>query len=265
MISVSLRKRFHGAAGRGKPGSFELDVAFSSSAARIVLFGPSGSGKTLTLQAVAGLIRPDQGRVAVGGRDLYDSDTGLFVPARRRRVGYMFQDYALFPHLPAWRNVAFALEDTGPFGWLSSRSRGRAVELLQRFEVGHLADRLPRELSGGQRQRVALARALAASPQLLLLDEPFSALDPLLRSRLRRTVRELLEQWNIPLLLITHDPEDVDVFADEVVLYGRGCVRRTEKYADLCANEGDAREALLALGGDALQAGRMEADSLNVD
>lgn len=243
MIAVDLRMGFRNAKKQG----FRLEVRFSSPARRIVLFGASGSGKTLTFQAIAGLIRPDEGRVEVGGRILFDSRIGICLPARQRRVGYVLQDYALFPHLTALRNVAFAL--SGPLGGLCPAVRRRAAELLARFEVERLADRLPSEMSGGQRQRVALARALAAAPNALLLDEPFSALDPLLRSRLRRSIRALLDEWPIPVLLITHDPEDVDAFADEVVIYGQGCVRRTQNYAQLRAAGDDPAAALIALEG----------------
>ncbi len=238
MIAVDVRKTFR----IGKAYTFRLKACFRSGARRLVLFGPSGSGKTLTLQAVAGLFRPDAGRVEVAERVLFDAAAGICVPARLRRIGYVPQDYALFPHLTVMRNTAFAL--IGPLGGLSAAAKRTALELLERFEIGHLAARMPHELSGGQRQRAALARALAASPDLLLLDEPFSALDPLLRSRLRRRIRDLLEQWPIPVLLITHDPEDVEVFADEVLLYEGGQVRNVLNRAALRTAGNDLHAAL---------------------
>ena len=199
MISVHIRKELH-----SFHGDFSLAADFDSSARHMVLFGASGSGKTLTLQAIAGLINPDSGHISVDGDVLYDSAKRICRPARTRHVGYLLQDYALFPHLSALGNVGFSL--SGPFGHLSAASRARAHELLARFEVDHLSDRLPSEMSGGQKQRVALARALAAQPKVLLLDEPFSALDPLLRVRMRQEIRQLLDEWNIPVVIITHDP-----------------------------------------------------------
>lgn len=218
MLDLQLRKRFG--------AQFRLDVRLRSEARRLVLFGHSGSGKTLTLQALAGLVRPDEGHVEVDGRVLYDGARGIDIPARRRGLGYVFQDYALFPHLTVRKNVAFALEHGGPLWNRPARTEvRRAVDaLLERFEIAHLGDRLPAEISGGQRQRTALARALIVQPCLLLLDEPFSALDPLLRVRMRREIRSLLDEWNIPLVLITHDPEDVDAFADALAVYRDGMI-----------------------------------------
>ncbi len=218
MLDLYVRKQFG--------NRFALDVRLRSEARRLVLFGHSGSGKTLTLQAIAGLIRPDEGHVEVNGRILYDGGRKIDVPARQRRMGYVFQDYALFPHLTVRKNVAFALEHGGSLWQRPSRTEVRhAVDtLLERLEIGHLGDRLPGEISGGQRQRTALARALIVQPCLLLLDEPFSALDPLLRVRMRREIRSLLDQWNIPLVLITHDPDDVDSFADALAVYRDGTI-----------------------------------------
>ncbi len=239
MIAVDVRKTFR----IGKARTFRLEARFRSGARRLVLFGPSGSGKTLTLQAIAGLFRPDAGRVEVAGRVLYDAAAGVCLPARLRRIGYVPQDYALFPHLTVVRNTAFAL--SGPLGGLSSAAERTALDLLERFEIGHLASRFPHELSGGQRQRAALARALAASPDVLLLDEPFSALDPMLRSRLRRRIRDMLDRWPVPTVLITHDPEDAEVFADEVILYREGRVRDVLNCTALRTAGVDVRAALI--------------------
>lgn len=225
MLDVHIRKRL--ATGRRRGDTFSLDVLLRCSSRRLVLFGHSGSGKTLTLQALAGLIHPDGGHIKVGGTVLYASDRGIDVPARERHLGYVFQDYALFPHLTVRRNVEFGLsrERRTLFGRPTPQARKDVDDLLERFEVGHLADRFPREISGGQRQRVALARALIAEPRMLLLDEPFAALDPLLRVRMRREIRALLDEWDIPLVLITHDPADVDAFADALAVYRNGTIR----------------------------------------
>ncbi len=178
-ISIEVEKRLN-----GSRRSFTLAARFATDASRVVLFGPSGSGKSLTLRAVAGLLRPDAGRIAVDGKVLFDSRKGVNIPVRRRRVGFVFQDYALFPHLTVRQNTAFGLG--GMWGRLTREMRQRVDAMLDLFGLTRMADSLPRELSGGQRQRVALARAVAPGPAVLLLDEPFSALDLPLRSRLRR-------------------------------------------------------------------------------
>jgi len=199
----------HLSSGRGS--SFQLDLQFESQQARTVLYGPSGAGKSLTLQAIAGLSRPDQGRIRCRGQVLFDSVRGINLPAAQRRFGYLFQDYALFPHLDVRQNVAFGLRR----GWLnpSRRTRDPRVEhWLQLFELDRVAGQRPEQISGGQRQRTALARALVGEPQALLLDEPFSALDPALRGRLREELDALLQRLQIPMLMITHDPEDLAFF-----------------------------------------------------
>ena len=200
---------------------FELDVAFRSDATRLVLFGPSGAGKTLTLKAIAGLVRPDAGYVRMNGETLLDTTTATDVPARQRGFGYLFQEYALFPHLDVRRNVAFGRET----GWRNPRrdAAGGAVDRwLDALGLRPLAARYPDELSGGQRQRVAIARALVAEPRALLLDEPFAALDAPLRSKLRADLSALQAELALPIVLITHDPTDVDAFADEVLVLDAG-------------------------------------------
>jgi molybdate transport system ATP-binding protein len=195
---------------------FQLDIAFRSDATRLVLFGPSGAGKSLTLRAIAGLLRPEAGAIVLDGDALFDARAGVDVPAGERRLGYLFQEYALFPHLTVRQNVSFGLRR----GLLNPR-RAEAIAAADRWldtlEIRALADRYPDELSGGQRQRTALARALAAEPRALLLDEPFAALDASLRVRLRDELRELQARLGLPILLITHDEADVAAFADDVV------------------------------------------------
>lgn len=227
MISLRLVKNFH----KGL-SPFCLDVAFDIGAEykSAVFFGPSGSGKSLTMQCLAGLIRPDAGHIRIGGRTLYDNAKNICVPAQQRRIGYMFQDYALFPHLSLLQNVAYPR--TGLLPWRMSRAeRDRAQNMLERLGIGHLAASLPGQISGGQRQRAALARALNSDPRLLLLDEPFSALDPLLRERLREELQELVAGLTIPAVIISHDPEDVDCFARCLVLYDHGRARLVADYA----------------------------------
>ena len=204
---------------------FELAVRFASDAPVLALFGPSGAGKSLTLQAIAGLIQPQGGHVRIGGRTLFDARARVDLPAAQRRVGYLFQDYALFPHLSVQENVGFGLTS-----WRQRRLRPtdarRVAELLETFGLTGLAQARPGALSGGQRQRVALARALACQPELLLLDEPFAALNPLLRQSLRQELALVRERWRIPMLLITHDVEDVLALADVACVLEQGRVVR---------------------------------------
>jgi len=190
----------------------------------VVLFGPSGSGKTVTIRSIAGLMTPELGKIAVGGRVLFDAEDGINLPARQRDIGYVLQDYALFPHLTVEKNVGFGLRTRWPFS-LSREARQHVKEFLEMFELEPLARSFPRDLSGGQRQRVALARAMIRNPKLLLLDEPFSALDPLLRGKLRDGLVQIQSQFQIPVIMITHDPEDIDVFAETLVIYDAGQVR----------------------------------------
>ena len=201
---------------RSAQRSFELRVRFTTQARRSVIYGPSGAGKSLTLQALAGLLKPDRGRIAFGTEVLFDSHAGVDIPARRRGFGYLFQDYALFPRLNVRQNIAFGLARglRNP----SADVGGDAVERwLRAFELLDVAAQRPSELSGGQRQRTALARALVNSPRALLLDEPFSALDPALRERMRTELDELLRRIDIPVLMITHDPADLDWFGEEAL------------------------------------------------
>lgn len=217
-LSIDIKKQLNS---RGR--SFELNCSFSSKEQFVVLFGASGSGKTTTMRTVAGLERPDAGRIVAGGRTLFDSATGINVPARQRNIGYVFQDYALLPHLTVEKNIAFALQPT-IFGRLSREEKQRIEEFLDIFHIVDLRQAMPADLSGGQRQRVALARALIRKPDLLLLDEPFAALDPNLRSRLRSGLLDIQKHFNVPVLLISHDPEDVDIFAETLVVYEAGKV-----------------------------------------
>jgi molybdate transport system ATP-binding protein len=195
---------------------FVLDVRFASDATRLVLFGPSGAGKTQSLKMLAGIVRPNRGRIAIAGRVLHDSAAAIDLSPQARRLGCVFQDYALFPHLTVRQNIAFARRR----GWLNP-PRDAADEAVDRwigaFHLEAVASHHPHQISGGQRQRTALARALVNQPAALLLDEPFAALDKPLRRRLREELRELLATLRIPMLLITHDDEDVHLLADDVV------------------------------------------------
>jgi molybdate transport system ATP-binding protein len=205
---------------------FDLAVRFSSSARRLALFGPSGAGKTQTLKMMAGIARPDSGRVVVAGHVLYDSAARIALSPQQRRLGYVFQDYALFPHLSVRQNIAFGR--CGRFGgWLNPAPGGddAAVDRwLEAFHLQPIAGHYPHQISGGQRQRTALARALVTEPAALLLDEPFAALDRALRMRLRDELHELQSTLSLPMLLITHDEDDLKALADDVIALQAGRV-----------------------------------------
>ena len=218
MWQVSLQKQL------GHKGAlFEIDMAFTSNAQRLVLFGPSGAGKTQTLMMMAGLNAPQQGKVVFKDKLFFDSHSGVHLPARQRGLGYVFQDYALFPHLTVRQNIGFALAQ----GWgnPSPTDQDPATgHWMEVFQLQAVADLYPEQLSGGQRQRTALARALVASPRALLLDEPFAAMDRPLRQRLRSELLQLQAELSLPMVLITHDEEDVQAFAQEVIQVDKGRV-----------------------------------------
>ncbi|UST53532.1 ATP-binding cassette domain-containing protein [Comamonadaceae bacterium OTU4NAUVB1] len=194
---------------------FALDTAFVSRAMRTALMGASGSGKSTVLMALAGLLPGVRGHVRIGAHTLLDSAAGIDLPARARGVGVVFQDYALFPHLTVAQNLEFGVRRLGHR--IAEADRAHIDALVGQFGLATLRDARPGHLSGGQRQRVALARALAPRPHLLLLDEPLSALDAPLRTRLRAELAEMLERVRVPTLLVTHDPADVEALAQAVV------------------------------------------------
>ncbi len=206
---------------------FDLAVRFTLTTDRLALFGPSGAGKSLTLRALAGLVRPDRGRIAIDDSVWLDRQRGIDVPTRARRVGYVFQDYALFPHRTVEQNVAAAHAHWWP-GSLTAQQRDQIESLLEAFALADVRRSYPEQLSGGQRQRTALARALARRPQLLLLDEPFAALDAALRVKLRGDLIEVQRRFGIPMVLITHDPDDLAQCAEAVVTLGEGRVASSD-------------------------------------
>jgi len=236
-IAVDIRKTL-----RSNGRDFTLDVRFACEDDVGVLFGASGAGKSLTLRTIAGLERPDYGRIVVGEQVLFDSMAGIDLRASARSVGYLFQDYALFPHLTVVQNIGFGLQRW----WrrkLPAQAAGRVAQFLELFELRGLHDAYPAQLSGGQRQRVALARALIRRPALLLLDEPFAALDPLLRDRMRRELIRTRELFQVPMLLITHDPEDVAVLGQTLLLIDSGRVGKAVDLKSAPYREGEQPSA----------------------
>ena len=217
---------------RGYVASVALTVHESKT---VALVGPSGAGKTTVLRVVAGLLRPRSGRVTLEDAVWLDTAAKIDLPPERRSVGYVFQEYALFPHLDALANVRFG-----------AGGKERAEELLDRFRIGHLARARVTDLSGGERQRVALARALARDPGVLLLDEPLSALDPHTRVEVRAELRELLHSLGLPTLLVTHDFEDAATLADEVGVIADGRILQQGSPADLVSRPDDVFVATFA-------------------
>jgi molybdate transport system ATP-binding protein len=208
--------------------SFRLELALEVGSETVALVGPSGAGKSSVLRAVAGLLRPDHGVVSLGAEMWLDRERGIDVPPERRRVGLVFQEYALFPHLDVRGNVAFG-----------ARDRDAVPRLLERLRIADLARALPNDLSGGERQRVALARALARAPDVLLLDEPLSALDTHTRQTVRAELHELLLQLAMPTLLVTHDFEDAATLADRVGVLVDGHVLQLGGPQELVASPSD--------------------------
>lgn len=194
---------------------YALQIQLESRAQRIALFGPSGAGKTLTLQGIAGLLTPDAGEIRINDTVFFNSQAGISLPPQQRKIAYLLQDYGLFPHLTVGQNISFGLYK----GWLNPPKTWlptTAKHWIEAFELTLILNHYPAEISGGQKQRTALARALAVSPELLLLDEPLSALDSPLRHRMRQELAQLQQRLNLPSIIITHDPEDAAVLADVV-------------------------------------------------
>ena len=199
---------------RTQLGDFSYDARLEAGNEIVVLFGHSGAGKSLTLQLIAGLLRPDEGRIAIGGEPVFDSASGLDLAPQQRRIGYVVQDLALFPHMTVAENVGFGMTGEG--------QDQRLRELLDVMHLGAFRNRKPRSLSGGQQQRVALARALAREAKLLLLDEPFSALDESLRVELRRELIRLRSELDLSVIFVTHDLREAHLVADRLAVFDAG-------------------------------------------
>ena len=207
MLAVDIKKNLP---------DFTLEVKFTVERNVLVLFGPSGSGKTTVLRSIAGLVRPDEGSIVYDGRVFFSAETGVFVPPRERNIGYMFQEFALFPHMNVKKNI-----------WYGVKKHNQAAaemyeRLLELLKIGHLAGRYVGQLSGGEKQRVALARALMAEPKILLLDEPLSSLDSATRMELQAELKRMQEIWDIPFILVTHDPGEAKALGHQILFLDKG-------------------------------------------
>jgi len=202
---------------------FRLDVAFEAPPGITVLFGPSGSGKSTILAAIAGLVRPDEGRIALGREVWLDTRSGTDRPIEARRVAFVFQSLALFPHMTAAENAEYGVARS----IRPAERRRRALESLARFRVAHLADRRPATFSGGEAQRVALARAFAMSPAAVLLDEPFSALDFTLRQQFVQELRGVAQELAVPIVHVTHHRNEARALSDRAILLDSGRILAT--------------------------------------
>ena len=215
MISLQVSKRLYAAGGEMR---LQLDLTIEKGAF-ISLYGPSGAGKTSTLRILSGLLRPEAGRITVNGTTWFDAEAGVNIPPGERNIGYVFQDYALFPNMSVRENLRFALRDGAP--------DQRVNELLEVMELGSLAGQKPATLSGGQQQRVALARALVQRPKILLLDEPLSALDPSLRRRLSDYLLEWHQSMGLTTIMVSHDGGEILKLADRVIEMREGEIVRS--------------------------------------
>jgi molybdate transport system ATP-binding protein len=219
-LSVKLLKKVKG---------FTLDVEWEIGNELAILFGGSGSGKSMTLQLIAGLMEPDEGFIRSNGSIFFDKTSGINISPQHRSLGYVFQDRVLFPHMTVKENIAYGLK-----GESGSQKRGQKVkEMIKLFHLQGLEDMVPSEISGGQKQRVALARALIGRPKALLLDEPFSALDNTLRLEMRRLLEEIRAEFEIAVVLVTHDTFEAYSMGDSIIVYSSGRVEQVGRTDDV--------------------------------
>ncbi len=234
VLKAEIRKRLK---------EFELDVRFTAKKGCLGILGPSGCGKSMTLKSIAGIVRPDSGKITFQGSGMgrekafYDSGRKMDLPPRKRRVGYLFQNYALFPNMTVEQNVVAGLR--------TGNRREKAREMIGRFRLEGLEKRYPRQLSGGQQQRVALARILAYEPDVLLFDEPFSAMDTFLREKLRLELTKALKSYDGVSVLVTHDRDEAYQLCDRLMLLDQGKMLAYGPTQDIFANPGTCQAARL--------------------
>ncbi|TMN21143.1 ATP-binding cassette domain-containing protein [Lentibacillus cibarius] len=210
MLNINIEKEL---------AHYKLSLSFQAADEIIVLFGPSGSGKTTVLNCIAGLTDPDKGYIQLNHRILF-AERDKPLPIQKRHIGYLFQDYALFPHKTVWKNIAYGMQN-----------EQLALDLMRELRIEHLQNHYPQQISGGEKQRVALARALATAPDLLLLDEPFSALDDDTRKRSHAELLRLHRIWKIPVILVTHSREEAEKLGDRILYMEDGTLKRTEPHS----------------------------------
>ncbi len=206
-IDVCIKKKLKG---------FTLDISFCSNGKSLGILGASGSGKSMTLRCIAGIQKPDQGRIVINDRVLYDSDKRINLPPQQRKIGYLFQNYALFPNMTVRQNIKIGMD------YSNGEKERRLKELISRFQLEGLEERYPVELSGGQQQRVALARILAYEPDIIMMDEPFSALNSVLKEQLQQELLDLLQQYEKDVLIVSHSRDEIYRFSEELVIMDNG-------------------------------------------
>lgn len=206
-IRVNIKKKI---------GDFKLNINFQSSSGRIGILGASGCGKSMTLKCIAGIETPDEGEIYIGEQALFDSKSRVKLKPQERRIGYLFQNYALFPTMTVAKNIEAGLKGT------KKEKKKRVQEMIEKFRLSGLEERLPSELSGGQQQRVALARIMAYSPEVILLDEPFSALDVFLKDQLQRELKEMLSDYPGVVILVSHSRDEIYRFSEELLIIDQG-------------------------------------------
>lgn len=236
-LSVQVRKKLKG---------FTLDTSWKIGDELAVLFGFSGSGKSLTLQLIAGLMKPDSGLIAANGTTYFDSSHAVNLTPQQRSLGYVFQDLALFPHMTVRQNILF-----GAKGVSAEERTERYREMMEAFYLEPLENKRPSEISGGQKQRVAFARALMRRPDVLLLDEPFSALDTPLRIEMRAFLKDLRRAFRVPVVLVTHDAVEAAALADSIIVYSEGTIIQCGPPESVFSNPADDRVKRLVTGQEA--------------
>ena len=250
-LHVDIRKRL---------GSFTLDVRFSAESGITSLLGASGCGKSMTLKCIAGIEKPDEGRIELDGRVLFDSAQKINLPPQKRRVGYLFQNYALFPNMSVRQNILCGLNREKDRGAKERRLR----EMLRMMQLEGLEDRKPAQLSGGQQQRVSLARILVNDPQILLLDEPFSALDGHLRDSLKVEMRDLLERFGREVLMVTHDRNEAYNMSREIAVMDNGRLLTIKPTKALFADPGSVQAAILTGCKNIVKASRVDEHTVEI-
>lgn len=221
-LKVSIQKQVPG---------FTLEIEWEVAGEIGVIFGYSGAGKSLSLQLIAGLLSPDTGKIQANGTVFFDSTAGIRLSPQQRRIGYVFQDSSLFPHMSIADNIRFGIRDQDPV-----HGEKHLLEMAQSFEIEDILPKFPNEISGGQKQRVAFARALIGAPLALLLDEPFSALDNPIRAKMRHFLRNIQQKFQIPIILVTHDIFEAYSMADKIIIYSNGKVIQSGKPSDVFGN-----------------------------